>query len=135
MEHMRKAFLVPVLIAFLAPLLAGAVDWQMDSSPFSFGSVSIPNGGSARASFPALRCRFDFHRGIVTIRYNMPSFVKGTKISVYNVMGSLVQTFELQRSDNVIEWNVAHQGVAGGVYLAVLRHGNAEARTQLSIVK
>jgi flagellar hook assembly protein FlgD len=131
----KKAFFFFMSIVVLAPLLAGAVTWQMDSSPFSFPATSVFGGAHMIASPSAIKSSFDEARGIVSFSCNLPSRAEGAKLRVYNSNGVMVKAFELQTGTSSVQWNVSKNKVAAGVYLASLRYGDVENKIQISIVK
>jgi hypothetical protein len=131
----KNAFFVFMSVVVLSPLLVGAVTWQMDSSPFVFPTVSVLNGQHMANAQTAIKCRFDAARGIVSFSYNLTSAAEGAKLKVYNIGGVMVKTFDLPAGTGTVQWNISRNNVAPGVYMASLRYGNVEKKTQLSIVK
>jgi hypothetical protein len=131
---MKKTFSFFMAIAFMAPIIAGAVPWQMDSSPFYFPTVSVANRLHAPAQ-ASLLCRPATSKGVVTIQYNLPQNAKGATLGIYNLSGVRIQSFDLAPGTNVIRWGVSSQRIAAGVYLAALRYGTVENKIQISIVK
>lgn len=132
---MKKAFFIFMSVVLLMPLLAQAVTWQMDSSPFSFPTVSVLGTTHMIASQTAIRSSFDASRGIVSFSFNLPSTVQGAKLKVYNSGGVMVKAFDLSTQAGSVQWNISKSKVAAGVYLASLRYGDVENKIQLSIVK
>jgi hypothetical protein len=132
---MKKAFFAFMSGVLLSPLLVGAVTWQMDSSPFSFPAVSTINGNHMIVSQSAIRCNYDAVRGIVAIRYTLPKVAKNAKLNIYNIGGVMIKTFDCAPGSNAIAWNLGSNKVAAGIYLASMRYGNVENKTQISIVK
>jgi hypothetical protein len=131
----KKVFIVIMSVMVLSPLLASAVTWQMDSSPFVFPTVSVLNGSHMAVSQTAIACRYDAARGIVSFSYNLTSTAEGAKLKVYNIGGVMVKTFDLRAGTGTVRWNISRNNVAPGVYMASLRYGDVEKKTQLSIVK
>jgi hypothetical protein len=131
----KGTFFVFASVVVLSPLLAAAVTWQMDSSPFVFPAVSVLNGSSTAASQTAIRSRYDAARGIVAFSYDLPSTTTAAKLKVYSIAGVMVKSFDLQAGTGTVQWSISKNKVAPGVYMASLRYGNVEKKTQLSIVK
>ena len=132
---MKKTFNFFMAIAFMAPIIAGAVTWQMDSGPFTFPGVSVKNQAHSNAAQAALWCRPTISKGVVTIQYSLPQNAKGAKLSIYNLSGVRIQSFDCAPGTNVISWGVSAQRIAAGVYLAAMRYGTVENKIQISIVK
>jgi flagellar hook assembly protein FlgD len=133
----KNAFFVftSVSVVVLSPFLAGAVTWQMDSSPFTFPAVSVLNGNRVAASQTAIKCRFDAVRGIVAFSYDLPATAEGAKLKVYNTGGVMVKRFDLRAGSSAVQWNTSGGSVAPGIYMASLKYGNLEKKIPISIVK
>jgi hypothetical protein len=123
-----------VAIAFMAPIIAGAVPWQMDSNPFYFPGVSVKNRVHSPAQI-SLLCRPVISKGVVSIQYSLPQNAKGATLGIYNLSGVRVQSFDLAPGTNMVRWGVSSQRIASGIYLAALRYGTVENKIQISIVK
>jgi flagellar hook assembly protein FlgD len=117
------------------PLLAGAVAWQLDSSPFSFPTTNVLGSNHQIASQSAIKSSIDAARGIVSFSCALPSRAQGAKLKVYNSSGVMVKDFDLQTGASSVQWNVSKNKVAAGIYLACLRYGDVENKIQISIVK
>lgn len=83
----------------------------------------------------AIKCRYDAARGIVAFSYNLPSKAAGAKLNVYNIGGVMVKNFDLRTGTGMVQWNLSKSSIAPGVYMASLKYGAVEKKTQLSIVK
>ena len=132
---MRKAFFILMSVIVSMPLLAGAVTWTGDSSPFSFPTTNVLGSKHLIASQSVIKSSFDAARGIVSFSCALPSRAQGAKLKVYNSSGVMVKDFDLQAGNSSVQWNVSKNKVAGGVYLASLRYGDVENKLQISIVK
>jgi hypothetical protein len=82
-----------------------------------------------------LWCKSDANKGIVTITYNLPAAGKGAKLTIYNILGVAIESFDVQPGSASFQWNFAKKQVVAGVYLASIRCAGIEKKTQLSIVK
>ncbi|HUI92053.1 MAG TPA: T9SS type A sorting domain-containing protein [Chitinivibrionales bacterium] len=119
----------------MAPIIAGAVTWQMDSSPFGFPAESVKNPAQSNAMLTAHLCRPVVNNGFVTIQYSLPQNVRGATLTIYNLFGARIQTFDLTPGSNAVRWGVSSHRVVTGVYLAAMRYGTNEEKTKISIVK
>ena len=124
-----------VACVFFIPALIWAVTWQMDSAPFVFSSVATINPGRTDASHPAIICRSDVARGVVTIRYNLSAGAPDATLSVYSVAGIRLATFDLHVGSNALQWGTPGKRIAAGTYVAIVRGRGAEITTQLSVTK
>jgi hypothetical protein len=132
---LKNAFFVFMSVVVLSPLLVGAVTWQMDSSPFTFPAVSVLNSTHMAGSQMAIKCKYDAAQGIVAFSYDLPSTATAAKLKVYNTGGVMVKSFDLRTGNGTVQWNISKNKVAPGVYMASLKYGNVEKKTQISIVK
>ena len=132
---MKKTFSFFMAIAFMAPIIAGAVTWQMDSGIFTFPGPSVKNPAHSSAVQSTRLCRPVVSNGIVTIQYSLPQNARGATLSIYNLSGVRVQSFDLAPGTNAIRWGVSSQRAAAGVYLATMRYGTNEDKIKISIVK
>jgi hypothetical protein len=132
---MKKTFCFFMAIAFMAPIIAGAVTWTMDSGPFNFPGTSVKNPALSSAVQPARLCRPVVSNGVVTIQYSLPQNTRGATLSIYNLSGVRVQSFDLAPGTNAIRWGVSAQRAVAGVYLATMRYGTNEDKIKISIVK
>jgi hypothetical protein len=132
---MKKASCGLIAMALVIPFLVGAVTWTADSNQFHWIQTSTINRSLLTASQLAFHYRADLATGSVTILYNLPSRAKGAKINIYNVSGVLLKTFDLQSGSKAVQWNIAKDNAAAGIYVAALRCGDVEKKIQLSIVK
>jgi hypothetical protein len=131
----KKTLFVVMSVVALSPLLVQAVTWQLDSSPFSFPTVSSRMGSQAVISQTEFTSTYDAGRGIVSFRFNLPSLTKGATLNVFNHNGVKVRSFDLGQGISSVQWNVSKKTIAAGIYLASLRFGTVEKSTQISIVK
>jgi len=131
----KKSAAIFLIALILLPLAPRAVTWQMDSNPFSFSTPITYNRKPTASSQLNLWCIPDVHRGIVTIMYNLPAAGKSAKLTIYNFLGVVIESFNVQPGNASVQWNFAKKQVVGGIYLASIRCGNIEKKTQLSIVK
>jgi hypothetical protein len=132
---MKKIFSLFMAIAFVAPIIAGAVTWKLDSSPFKFPGVGVKNPVLSNTIQSVRLCRPMVSNGIVTIQYSLPQNTRGATLSIYNLYGVRVQSFNLAPGANAIRWGVSSQRAAAGVYLATMRYGTNEEKIKISIVK
>jgi hypothetical protein len=131
---MKKSAAIILIAAIAFPLVVQAVSWQMDSNPFSFGTPVKYNHKTA-ASQLNLWCKPDAKKGIVTILYNLPVSGKTATLTIYNILGSAIESFTLQPGSTSVQWTFAKKQAPTGIYIAAIRCGNLEKKTQLSIVK
>jgi hypothetical protein len=132
---MKKILCVFLAIVLLTPLLSGAVTWQKDSDAFMFPGVSILLQNKTTAPLAGIRCVPDVKNGFVTIQYHLPPTVKNATLTIYSLSGALIQAFDLQSQNTTVKWSIAGRNVAAGIYLAAMRYGIIEHKTQISIVK
>jgi hypothetical protein len=132
---MKKSTAMILITALLLPFIASAVTWQMDSNPFSFGTPIKYNAKQTAASQLNLWCQSNALKGIVTIMYHLPGSGKGAKLTIYNTLGVAIKVFTLKAGSSSVQWNFASEQKVTGIYMAAIRCGNIEKKTQLSIVK
>jgi hypothetical protein len=131
----KKAFRFIMFLMALSPLIAEAVTWSVDSSPFLFPTNAVIKNVQSRASQLILKTSFSAARGLVLFRLNLPSLEKSAKLNIFNHYGVKVKSFDVGYGSSVVQWNVSRTNVAAGIYLASLRCGGIEKTTQISIVK
>jgi hypothetical protein len=132
---MKKATCGLIAMALVMPLIVGAVTWTADSNQFHWIQTSTINRNLFTASQLDFHYRADMANGNVTILYNLPSRANGAKINVYNISGVLLKSFNIQRGSKAVQWNIAKDNVATGIYVAALQCGDVEKKIQLAIVK
>ncbi len=132
---MKKICFLYAVIAFVAPLIAGAVTWQMDSAPFGFPGTAVKYFRQSDASRAALNCNPSMCNGYVTFQYALPQGAKNARLTIYNLVGKVVESFDLSAEANTVRWGVEKNNVVTGVYLAAMRYGSFENKIQISIVK
>jgi hypothetical protein len=132
---MKKAFFAFMSGVLLSPLLVGAVTWSVDSSPFSFPTVSTVMGPQALISQTAFKSTYDAGHGIVAFRFNLSSVTKNATLNIFNHNGVRVRSFDVSQGTSAVQWNISRNNIAAGIYLASLRSGTVEKSIQISIVK
>ncbi len=133
---MKKALCGLLTAVLLVPLIASAVQWgPANSNQFRWPFVGTAGDNLMKATQTALQCRFNAAKGIVTFHYTIPSITKGAALNIYSVNGVLITTFNLQPGSNTIQWSIAQNKVAAGIYVASLRIGTVEKNIQISLVK
>jgi len=131
----KKTLFVVVSLVAMSPLLAYAVQWTGDSSPFTFPTVSTIVGQQVVVSQNFLKTTYDAGRGIVAFKFNLPTLTKSATLNIFNHNGVRVKSFDLGQGVSSMQWNISRNNIAAGIYLASLRFGTVEKSTQISIVK
>jgi hypothetical protein len=131
---MKRLFFICAAVALMAPLLAGAAQWTINSDAFDFptGVKFFRQPVQSRAS---LTCKPGINKGFVTFQYSLPSGTKNAKLSIYNLSGARVESIDLSPAGTSVMWNITKHRIAAGVYLAAMRYGTFENKIQISIVK
>jgi hypothetical protein len=129
---MKKAFHAILCAGLLTPLFA--VTWQMQSSPFLLGTAVLDRN-MAKMSYVHLGSSYETGKGIVTFKYMLPSNTKSATLNIYSVNGVKVKSFNLISAATSIQWCVAKDRVATGIYFASLQVGSVEKTSQITIVK
>lgn len=119
----------------LTPLIAEAVTWSLDSSPFSFPNNSVGKFTQPIGSQLTLKSSFSAARGLVFFRLTLPSLEKGAMLNVFNHKGVKVKSFDVGSGSSVVQWNISKTNVPAGIYLASLKCRGIEKSAQISIVK
>ncbi len=132
---MKGRWLFCTALALAIPLLAGAAQWTIDSSPFDFPNTGVRFNRAAVSSHATLAYKPGVSRGVVTFLYSLPASARAAQLSVYSLSGVLLDRFSLTPAASAVQWNVSKRSVGSGVYLAVMRCGALENKIQLSIVK
>jgi hypothetical protein len=127
---------IHALLCFLIgiPLLTSAVDWQMDSAPFSWADVGV-NSANTPVVKPSLTCLPHFGKEFVTFRYTATAGAGPLTLSIYAVSGALVKAIALRPGANAIQWKIAPGSTAGGIYFARLHGTNIDKAVRFSLVK
>ena len=131
---MKKMLCIFIATVILNPLFVRAVAWQFDSGPFVFPGTGISEKNNV-AKHDGFRCGYKFQKGTVTIEYALPHGVIAAKLTIYNLTGVAVESFDLRSSATMLQWDVSRQKFPAGVYPAAIRFGGVEKRIQISIVK
>jgi hypothetical protein len=133
---MKKTFSFFMAIAFMAPIIASAVPppWTMNSAPFNY-PTGVRYNKQTVPSRAILARKAGINKGIVTFQYSLPASAKGAKLSIYNISGACVESFDLTPAGNSVIWNTAKRKIAAGIYIAAMRYGSFENKIQISIVK
>jgi hypothetical protein len=132
---MKKLCCLYAAIALMAPLIVGAVPWQMDSSPFVFPGSGVKFLKQTNASQAVLKYKQGISRGFVTFQYSLPQGTKTARLAIYDLFGKQIESIDLSAGANSVQWDIAKRNVAAGIYLAALRYGSFENKIQISIVK
>jgi hypothetical protein len=117
------------------PFMAGAVAWQMDSNQFRWSAVSTTSPRASAAFQNVIQCKADIAGGTVTIRYNLPSSTKGAKLRIYGISGKPVRDFDLQPGSRTVQWDIAKENIAAGIYVACMPFGSVDKKAVIAIVK
>jgi hypothetical protein len=132
---MKKICCLYAAVALMAPLIVGAVPWQMDSSPFVFPGSGVKLLKQSNGSQAFLKYKQGICRGYVTFQYSLPQGIKTARLDIYDLFGKQIESLGLSAGANSVQWSIAKRNVAAGIYLAAMRYGSFENKIQISIVK
>jgi hypothetical protein len=130
---MRKTVSGFIGLMCLIPFMA--VAWQMDSSPFRWSTSSIKSSGAPAALQIVLQNKVNMASGTVTISYSLPSGAKNAKLRIYGISGKAVKDFDLRPGTGTMQWDIAKENVAAGIYMACMPFGNVVKKAVIAIVK
>jgi hypothetical protein len=131
---MKKIFFFFMAIAFMAPIIASAVTWTMNSDLFNF-PTGVRYNKQTISSHAILARKAGINKGIVTFQYSLPAGTKSAKLSIYNISGARVESIDLSPAGTTVLWNTTKRKIAAGIYIAAMRYGSFENKIQISIVK
>jgi hypothetical protein len=131
---MKRFYFICAAVALMAPLIAGAAQWKIDSDAFDF-PTGVRSFKQVVASHATLTCKPGINKGFVTFMYSLPSGTKNAKLSIYNLSGARIESIDLSPTGSSVMWNIAKRRIAAGIYLAAMRYGTFENKIQISIVK
>jgi hypothetical protein len=131
---MKKSLLILAAVLLALPLTVGSVTWQMDSAPFTFPGTGAEKAQQAVSAARVLTCHFDAVKGSAVFQCRLPLGVKSAKLSMYNISGAQIGSMDVKAGGSTVEWRASGSRVPAGIYVAVLRYGTAEHKTQFSIV-
>ncbi len=134
---MKRICYLSMAVALTAILAVSATPWQaIDSNPFSFyGPNAVRFSKQANASQATLKYKPGLSKGFVTFQYSLPAGAKSAKLNIYNLSGSLIESFDLAAGTTSKVWSFGSRKAAAGIYLATMRCGSFENKIQISIVK
>lgn len=109
--------------------------WEKESDEFQF-----PISGVSRSKIVVrkdLNFSSTYNKSInsVVFSYALPQTAKEAVLNIYSIKGSLIKTFTLKNSAQMMTWNVANETVAMGTYAVSLTCGAIEKNQILLIVK
>jgi hypothetical protein len=117
-----------ILVAFS---MTSAVIWEMSSEPFTVGIA----GKGRQIVLRQSDLRYTAINGSMTFHYNIPSDIKNATLTIYNLSGHQVKSFNLKQGTTCIHWPLAQARVSKGIYIAALKSGAIEKQITISIVK
>lgn len=115
-----------LLVLFLAlGAFATPENITQSSAPFSFAVTGVTQylrySNGSRFAYQKLS---NNKQGIVFSWSIVDNSAQTGKLSIYNISGKLIQSFDLTSRKNSITWSMPHSKIASGVYLAVLNFGS-----------
>ena len=118
-----------------APLVVGAAQWTITSDPFGFPTSGVHFSKPVVNTSASLRYKSGLTRGLVAFQYSLPEGAKSARLTIYNLSGVRIDSFDLPAGSNSAAWNFGNRRIANGIYLATMRYGSLENKIQFSVVK
>jgi hypothetical protein len=140
---MKRMRLLIAIFALSAPITAGAepINVEANSNAFTFPAPAALTTGvivspATLKAISAFQCRAETHAGITMLSYTpIPSSLRNVKMSIFNLAGAQVASFDLKPGSSSVQWSVEKHSVAAGVYWSSIRFGSVEKKIKISIVK
>jgi hypothetical protein len=133
---MKKSLYLWAAAALIAaPLFVGAAQWTISSDPFGFPTSSVRFDKPVSHARAALTYKSGLSKGFINFQYSLPEGAGGARLSIYNLTGMRMVSFDLPAGSNTVMWSFGNRRIAPGIYLATMRCGSLETKIQVSIVK